>query len=295
MSLQMGKILGIPIRLHFTRLIVFSLTTWTLAVRFMPQFFPGLSTAEYWLMGIVGAVMLFASVLLHELSHSIMAMKYGIRVKQIILFIFGGVSDIEKEMRHPVKEIRIALAGPVVSFALAANFAASFWLLTTFSHRTLVLEGIVFYGGLINAMLGVFNLIPAFPLDGGRILRAALIGRKRDFDRATSIAVRVGITISYGFMALGFVVIIAGGILAGIWLILIGWFMMSGADSYKSQHELTAALSNVRLADIMNPSFTAIPPRLTLSEAQKGYFAVHMKSAFPLVNVQGRLIGVITI
>jgi Zn-dependent protease/predicted transcriptional regulator len=296
MSLQIGKIRGIPIRLHFTLLIVFSLVTWTLAASFMPELFPGLPSAEYWIMGIVGAALLFTSVLLHELSHSIVAMKYGIRVRQIILFIFGGVSDIEKETRHPAKEIRIALAGPIVSFMLAAVFAASWWLLTTFAPGTLVVvEGIAFYGAVINTMLGLFNLVPAFPLDGGRILRAALIGRMRDFDKATDIAVRVGIAISYGFMALGFIVVITGGFLAGIWLLLIGWFLQSGAQSYKFQHDLMVTLSNVRLADIMNPSFIAIPPKITLLEAQSNYFAVQMKSAFPVVGVQGRLLGMITI
>mgnify|MGYP003362259227 CR=1 FL=1 len=186
MSIQIGRIKGISIRLHFTLLVVFSLVAWTLAMSFMPQLFPGLTSLEYWVMGIAGAILLFASVLLHELSHSIIALKFGIKVRQIILFIFGGVSDIEEETRNPRKEFEIAFAGPATSFILSAIFAALWLIMSSAAFQgAQVFEGIMLYGAIINALLGAFNLLPAFPLDGGRILRAALVGRmKRDFDRA---------------------------------------------------------------------------------------------------------------
>ena len=295
MSLQIGRVKGIPIRLHFTLLIVFSLVAWTLAVSFMPQFFPSLTSLEYWAMGISGAALLFASVLLHELSHSIIAMRHGIRTRQIILFIFGGVSDIEKETKDPRKEFEIAFAGPVASFILSGLFAALWWISSNFLPGTPVFEGIMLYSAIINVMLGAFNLVPAFPLDGGRVLRAALIRGGRDFDKATDIAVKVGIAISYGFMGLGFFVILTGGFLSGVWLLLIGWFLQSGAQSYKYQHELTTTLSKVKLGEIMNASFIAIPADLTLQESQRQYFAVYMKSAFPVIDAQGKFMGMITL
>lgn len=295
MSIQIGRVKGIPIRLHFTLLIVFSLVTWTLAASFMPQFFPGLTPAEYWAMGAAGAVLLFASVLLHELSHSILALKFGIKVRQIILFIFGGVSDIEEETRNPRKEFLIAVVGPATSFVLSAIFTG-LWLASSAVQTVPVFEGIMLYGAIINALLGAFNLLPAFPLDGGRILRAALVRRtKRDFDMATDTAVKVGVGISYAIMAIGFLMILTSSFVSGIWLILVGWFLHSGAQSYKYQHELTAILSQVRVSDIMNARFISIPPEITLQESLGRYFSAHMKSAFPITDVNGRLLGMITL
>ncbi|AIF82413.1 Zn-dependent protease [Candidatus Nitrososphaera evergladensis SR1] len=296
MSVQIGRVKGVPIRLHFTLLIVFSLVTWSLAANFMPQFFPGLSSAEYWIMGVAGAILLFISVLLHELSHSVLAMRFGIKVRQIMLFIFGGVSDIEEEPKNPQKEFQIAIAGPATSFVLSAIFAG-LWAISAAINDVPVFEGIMLYGAIINALLGAFNLLPAFPLDGGRVLRAVLVKRtKRDFDQATDTSVKVGIAISYVMMGLGFVTILTGnGFVSGIWLILIGWFLQSGAQSYRYQHELTAILSKVRMRDIMNISFIAIPPETSLQESLQRYFSVYMKSAFPVTDAAGRLLGMVTL
>src|SRR5919197_882298 len=222
----------------------------------MHQYFPNLTTVQYWVMGAAGAIILFVSVFLHELMHSIVAIRYGIRVRQIILFIFGGVSDISEETRDFRKEFKIALAGPAMSFAIAGALAAFWWLasqITPAGQQLLaakqVAEGTLLYGAIINALLGAFNLIPAFPLDGGRILRAGLIKWKKDYDTATKIAARVGIAISYVFMGLGFLAMITGSFLGGFWILLIGWFLNSGAQSYLAQHELTSVLAGVRLKD----------------------------------------------
>ncbi len=295
MSIQIGRIKGIPIRLHFTLIIVFLLVAWSLATSFMPAFFPKLSAIEYWTMGVAGAILLFVSVLLHELSHSIVASRFGIRVKQIILFIFGGVSDIEEEPHNPGKEFQIAFAGPATSFILSAIFAG-LWAASAAAQIVPVFEGIMLYSAIINVMLGAFNLLPAFPLDGGRILRAALVKRtKRDFDQATETAVRVGVVISYILIGVGFLTIFTSNFVSGIWLILLGWFVQSGAQSYKYQYELTAILSKVRVRDIMNTAFIAIPSEMTLEESLRQYFMVYMKSAFPITDVGGRLVGMITL
>jgi Zn-dependent protease/predicted transcriptional regulator len=295
MSLRIGKVRGIPIRLHFTLLIVIALITWTLASSFMPQFYPDLSASEYWIMGLSGAVLLFGSVLIHELSHSIVAMNYGIPVRRITLFIFGGISEMKEETRNPRKEFNISFAGPAASFALALVFAFFWWLASILgTEGARVIEGVMFYGAIVNVLVGGFNLVPAFPLDGGRILRAVLVKRKRDFHEATNLAVKIGIGISYGFMGLGFLIMLSGNFISGIWLVLIGWFLQTGAQSYKFQHEAMAALGDVTLGDIMRKDFVSIPAGTRLDEARNAYFETYKKSAFPITD-NGYLVGMVTL
>ncbi len=322
MSLQVAKVKGIPIKLHFTLAIVFGLITWTLAISYMPLFYPNLPQSAYWTMGIFGALILFISVLLHELSHSIVAKRYGYKVRQIILFVFGGVSDIQDEPREEYKkEFKIAIVGPISSFALAGLFAAIWFVLvqtgitgigqtddaSLFSlpspqqqqeqaQRPLssmisdqevaltIAQGITRYGIIVNILLGGFNLLPAFPLDGGRVLRAGLMRWRGNYHEATKVAIKVSVGISYGLMAFGFLTIFTGSFTGGIWLILISWFLQSGAQSYLQQHEITVALSGVRLYHIMNTQFIAVSPSMYIKEVLDDYFNVHRKSELPVVE-----------
>jgi Zn-dependent protease/CBS domain-containing protein len=305
LSFQIAKVKGIPVRLHFTLIIVFLLITWTLASSFMPQYFPDLAPIQYWIMGIAGAIVLFASVFLHELMHSIVALRYGVKVRQIILFIFGGVSDIQEETKDFRKEFRIAAAGPVASFVIAGIFAAIWWPIsqitttttttTTTNANLLVIEGVLLYGAIVNVLLGAFNLIPAFPLDGGRILRAGLIRWKKSYNEATRIAARIGIGVSYGFMGIGFFAMLFGSFVSGIWILLIGWFLNSGAQSYLAQHQLTSVLANVRLQDMMNTRVIAVGKDMSISELLGQYFGRYMKSSFPVVDESGRLLGMVNV
>jgi Zn-dependent protease len=323
LSVQVAKVKGIPIKLHFTLAIVFGLIAWTLAVSYMPLFYPGLPQSAYWTMGILGAIILFISVLLHELSHSIVAKRYGYKVRQIILFVFGGVSDIRDEPKEEYKkEFTIAIVGPISSFALAGLFAAVWFILiqagmtsatsqvdtslfalpqlqqqeqdqasvsspTATSDEQVIwsiAQGIMRYGVIINILLGGFNLLPAFPLDGGRVLRAGLMRWRGNYHEATKTAVRIGIGISYGLMAFGFLTIFTGSFTGGIWLILIAWFLQSGAQSYLQQHEITAALSAVRLYQIMNTQFITVTPSMNIKEVLENYFNIHRKSELPVVE-----------
>ncbi len=325
MSLQVAKVKGIPIKLHFTLAIVFGLIAWTLAVNYMPLFYPGLPQSAYWTMGILGAIILFISVLLHELSHSIVAKRYGYNVRQIILFVFGGVSDIRDEPKEEYrKEFTIAIVGPISSFALAGLFTAFWFVLVQAGTSTTasqvntplfalpqsqqqeqgqassspppaatsdeqvigsIAQGIMRYGIIVNILLGGFNLLPAFPLDGGRVLRAGLTRWRGNYHDATKTAVKVGIGISYGLMAFGFLTIFfTGSFTGGIWLILIAWFLQSGAQSYLQQHEITSALSGVRLYQIMNTQFIAVPPNTNIKEVLEDYFNIYRKSELPVVE-----------
>jgi Zn-dependent protease len=301
MSLQIGTIKKIPIRLHFTLIIVFFLISWTLATGFMPRYYPSLNDSQYWIMGIVGAVILFISILLHELSHSLLSIRYGIRVHQIILFIFGGISDIKDETKDFKKEFKIAVVGPLTSYALSGLFWILFITISYINDSAqniggylTLLEGILLYGSIINLIVGTFNLIPAFPLDGGRMLRAGLTKWKKDFDQATSIASKIGIGISFGIMGLGFVAIFRESFLGGFWLIIIGWFLNSGAQAYLEQNELSTRLKGIKLKEIMNQNFIAAKPDLKLSDLITNYFNVYWKSAFPVINDENQLVGMIT-
>jgi Zn-dependent protease/predicted transcriptional regulator len=304
----------------------------------MPQIFPGLGVYHYWIMGISGAAILFISVLVHELAHSIISLRYGIKVNQIILFIFGGVSDIKEEPKDYGKEFKIAIVGPLASFIIAGLFAGTSWGLlqvggeaaapifasprveenseiTTLEDRAparqqtvelpqytdlhaiviRILSGIMIYSAIINVLLGTFNLVPAFPLDGGRILRAILYRWKKNYDYATRVAVKTGTGISYGLMGFGFITILTGSFVGGFWLILIGWFLQSGAQAYLQQYELSNSLSKVRLRDIMKTAYTSVSPNISVKELLTEFFNIYRKSEFPVIDLEKRiLLGSVT-
>lgn len=327
MSVQLARIRGIPIRLHFTLVIAIFLITWTLASGFMPTFFPFLDTRHYLLMGIMSAIILFISVLLHELAHSILSLRYGLGVKQIVLFIFGGVSDITEETKDYHKEFRISIIGPLTSFALSGIFAVAWFISLQIAGQAAapvlditqglektgamnninsgqvidtsfvisrVIAGVLLYGAIVNAMLGAFNLLPAFPLDGGRILRTALVRGGRSYDEATRIATKVGIGISYGLMSLGFVTMLTSSFIGGLWLLLLGWFLQSGAQTYRQQVELAHILSGVRVGKIMNTAFVPVDPSVTVNELFTNYFNIYRKSEFPVTDGEGHLLGAVS-
>ena len=300
MSFQILKIKNIPIKLHFTLIFIFVFLSWTLSVGFMPYYYPNLTRSDYVVMGITGAIILFVSVLVHELAHSILSTKYGVKVDQIILFIFGGISEIKEETRDFRKEFKIAVIGPLTSFGLGGIFL-SFFLLVIFisTERAVtesyieVLKGVLLYGFVVNILLGAFNLLPAFPMDGGRMLRAALV-RWLDYQRATRIAVQVGIIISFVLIGFGIVVIIRASPIGGLWLILIGWFIQSGAKAYLQQFEMSNLLKDMRLKEIMNTSFVSVKPDLSIRNLISDYFDVYRKGSFPVIDDHSVLLGMVS-
>ncbi|HLN34897.1 MAG TPA: site-2 protease family protein [Nitrososphaeraceae archaeon] len=300
MSFQILKIKNIPIKLHFTLIFIFVFLTWTLSVGFMPHYYPNLTRTEYVVMGVTGAIILFVSVLIHELAHSILSIKYGVKVDQIILFIFGGISEIKEETRDFRKEFKIAVIGPLTSFGVGGIFLSFFLLITFLGPEATeaqtyiqVLKGVLLYGFIVNILLGVFNLLPAFPMDGGRMLRAALV-RWLDYQRATKISVQVGIIISFVLIGLGILVIIRASPIGGLWLILIGWFIQSGAKAYLQQFELSNLLKDMKLKDIMNTSFVSVKPDLSIRNLISDYFDVYRKGSFPVIDDHSVLLGMIS-
>jgi Zn-dependent protease len=223
-TFRIGNIAGIDIDIHVSWIIILVLLTVSLATGWFPQLYPGWSTATYWLIAFLSSLLLFVSVLLHELAHSLVARRRGLPVKSITLFIFGGVSNIEREPQSPGVEFQIAFVGPLTSLVIGA---ICFLLQVPLRGSNSPLEGILFYLAVTNILLGVFNLIPGFPLDGGRVLRSIVWRLTGNLRQATRVATLTGQIIAYLLILLGIWIFFVGDILDGIWLGFIGWFAVS--------------------------------------------------------------------
>jgi len=290
-SLHLGRIAGIDIYINFSWLIIFVFLTWSLATGWFPQLYPGWSTATYWLVSAIAALLLFASVLLHELAHSLVARARGLPVKNITLFIFGGVSNLQQEPASPGVEFQMAVVGPVVS--LLIGFVA-FLLQLAVRGSNSPLQGIFFYLAITNILLGIFNLIPGFPLDGGRVLRSIIWKASGSLRRATRAASIVGQIIAYLFILLGIWLFFSGNVLDGIWIGFIGWFLLSSAQSANSQVMLESMFRGVTVGEVMNTKPTTVPANISLQRLVDEYFLPHgLRSA--LVMQADQLAGLITL
>lgn len=289
-TFHLGKIFGIPIGVHYSWLFIFILITWSLAATYYPVNYPDFSTSTNWILGALSGLMLFASVLAHELGHSIVAQRRGIPVKSITLFIFGGAASITKEADTPGAEFSMAIAGPATSFGLAGIF----WLIHFIvGDASQVVGAVALYLALINAILGVFNLVPGFPLDGGRVFRAILWATTKDFRRATRIATATGQGFAYFLIAGGIGVAFLFGFMGGLWLALIGWFLANAASASYRQTVVTELLREGRVKDIMATDFRSVPPHLSLQQALHDYMMRYNQSVLPVVRGQ-KLEGLLT-
>ncbi len=298
---QIGRVLGIPIRVHISWVLVFVFVTWSLASGYLPEVFPDQSVLRYWAMGGVATLLLFASVLLHELGHSVVALRYRMTITGITLFIFGGVAHIRTEPPRPRAEFLIAIAGPLVSFALGGLLLAASVHVEPSSpwHGLGVLGTLI---GSVNIQLGVFNLIPGFPLDGGRVLRAGLWAWSKDFTRATRNAALAGQGFGLILGGLGAVLLlgsvsgqITGQLAAsGGWIILIGAFLFVAAGASRRQAEVRALLAHVRVGDLISGAVVALSPASTIEEAVTEFFIRYGYGEFPVAE-EGRPIGLLTV
>lgn len=285
--------MGIPVRIHYTLWVVFVLIAWSLAYGYMPQQYPGLSRITYWGIGIFSAFILFASVLVHELSHSYVAKKNGLPIARITLFFFGGVSEMTEEPQNPRLEVLVAAAGPAMSFLIAAVSAAG-WYLTSLLKAPIPMIAILGYAALINGVLGVFNLLPAFPLDGGRVFRGSVWKRSGSLVGATRTAARLSELISLVMMLGGFAAIIMGDFVGGLWIVVLGWFIKSGAETSLRQTLIGEALSGVTVSDVMTRDVLTVPPDITLEQLVTDYFLVNRHGGYPVVK-NGHILGIITL
>ena len=293
-SLRIGKIAGIDIYINVSWIIILVLLTVSLATGWFPQLYPGWSTATYWIVGFISSILLFVSVLLHELAHSLVARRRGLPVKNITLFIFGGVSNIEREPTSPGVEFQMAFVGPLASIVIGV---VCFLLQLPLRGTRLpleALEGILFYLAVTNVLLGVFNLIPGFPLDGGRVLHSIIWKITGSMRQATRVATITGQVIAYLFILLGVWLFFTGSVLNGIWLGFIGWFLLSAAQSANSQVMLESVLRGVTVGEVLNPKPMTVPASISLQKLVDEYFLPSgLRSA--LVMQADQLAGLITL
>jgi Zn-dependent protease/CBS domain-containing protein len=300
-QIRLVRVFGIPIKLDMSWFIIFALLGWTLATMVFPSAFPAdtfpdLTTADFWLMGIVSALLLFVSVLVHELCHCYVARSHGIPIRGITLFIFGGVSELVEEPPNPRAEFMMAGAGPLASIVICLLVGMLAKVVHN-AHATVVVYGILWYLSWINGLLAVFNLVPGFPLDGGRLLRALLWKVTGNLREATRIASTVGSIFGLIFMGLGFLQIFLGHsieqFISGLWLILIGFFVRNAALGSYQQLLLRRALQGVTVGQIMTANVVTVPADLPVSALVHDYFMRHRFSSFPVLD-NGRLVGLVT-
>jgi Zn-dependent protease len=284
------SIIGIRIRIDQSWFIAFLLFAWTLSAGYFPLQAPNYPASAYWIFGTLSALGLFASVLIHELSHSVVALKLGIPVRQITLFIFGGVSEMtQSESNSPGSEFRITIAGPAASVALGIILGVFYYTLGPRIDRlpAETLQYLVF----VNFLLAAFNLIPGFPLDGGRILRSYLWYRSGDFGKATRSAARIGGGFATVMIGIGLFGILTMHFMFGIWLLLIGLFLKKSAEGEYRSYQMRTSLEHLTVRDIMVPP-VAVEKGTTVEEFINGYVFHYHDRVFPVVD-HGRFIGMI--
>jgi Zn-dependent protease/CBS domain-containing protein len=292
-NISLGRVFGIPLRLNYTWFIIFALVTYSLVL--YPLVEPPYPTIEQRIiLGILTSLLFFASIITHELAHSILAIRNNIPVKEITLFVFGGVSQITKEATHPRAELSIAIVGPLTSLALAGIFYGLHFLLA--GAQQILAASLMQWLAWINVFLAVFNLIPGFPLDGGRIFRALVWHRTHDYHRATRIATKVGQGIAYAFIVAGGIVLIFALQLwlNGVWLIFIGWFLRDAARASYQQVLLRDALIGITARQVTDYDCPLIPPHLNLMELVQQHILLTGRSCF-LISWGAELEGMVTL
>jgi Zn-dependent protease/CBS domain-containing protein len=282
---------GIKVGLDYSWFLLAILLVWSLMAGYFPWVLPGLDTASYLWMAILGAAGLFASIIFHEYGHALVARRFDLPISRITLFIFGGVAEMDDEPRTAAAEFWMAIAGPIASFALAA--AMLFLLVIGPFGAESQLGAIIGYLAFINLILAVFNLLPAFPLDGGRILRAAVWHFTKDFQKATRLAAATGSVLAVVLIGLGVLNIIAGAFVQGIWQMLIGFFVYSAAGASRAHAELRGTLHGVPVSRIMRHDVVSVPADTPVQALIEEYFYRHFYKVFPVVDSTGRPVGVI--
>lgn len=293
-SFRLGTVAGVRIGVNWSVLVIFGLIFLGLTTGVLPSSYPDASTVGYVVVGLVTALAFFASLLAHELSHALVARRNGVDVKGIVLWLFGGVAQLEGEPQTPGADLRIAGVGPLVSVVLGVFFGGVGLLLAGLGLGGLTIAALA-YLAMINIVLAVFNLVPAAPLDGGRILRAFLWQRRGDRTSAAVTAARAGRVFGFLLIGLGVLQIVATGDLGGLWLALIGFFLVSAAAAEEQQAVVGDALSGVRVGDVMTADPDSVDGGLGLEAFVHTRVLVDRHSAYPLVDDDGRLTGLVSL
>lgn len=292
-SIKLFKVFGIEIRLDYSWFIIFALFAYFFGFIYFPSVLPGLNKGLLALITVITVIFVFISVLIHEMSHSLVARRKGTSVEKITLFLFGGMAQIEKEPETPYSELIMAIAGPAASFVVAAIFGV-IWFFT--KNIALVREP-VGYLAIVNIVLGVFNILPGYPLDGGRVLRAIIWKTTGNLERATFIASTVGRVIGFVLIAAGIFFIFMGNFLNGIWLAFMGWFIQSSAQMGYRQLIFETSIKGIKVRDIMNENIVNVTKDITIQDLVDDYFMKYRFGRFPVIEDEKtqRFIGVISL
>ncbi len=289
-SFRLGSIFGIPVRIDYSWFLIVILFTWTFATGYYPNEFKTWPSIEYWIVGAITSVMIFVSVLLHELGHSWVALRYKLPVNNITLFIFGGVSQISEEPTSALSEFWITIVGPIISFLLAGIFALLSFIFTGFAP----LLGIVKYLAYINAILGAFNLIPGFPLDGGGVLMAIIWGATHNRHRALLIASGVGSFFAYLFIIFGVYQVFSGNLINGLWIAFIGWFLITAARGQVTQERTKGLLTGHKVAEVMSLSYMIVQADTSLQSLVDEHILGGSRRSFIVENGE-EVVGLLTL
>jgi Zn-dependent protease len=287
-NLTLGRLGGVQIRIHWSWLVVFALIVWSLAETVFPSQNPELSDGVHLAMAVAAALLFFASVLLHELGHAWQARRDGLEIDGITLWLFGGVAQFKGAFPNPGAEFRIAVAGPLVTVVLSGGFA-----LLALAGLPSAVDGVAAWLGYINLTLLVFNLIPALPLDGGRVLRAALWRARGDLGWATRVAADVGRGFGYLFIALGVFMFIVEGSFSGAWLAFIGWFLLQAATAEARYVATEQALAGLHVRDLMVRNPVVVDPDITVGRFMDEVASSRRFTTYPVVDRGGRPIGLL--
>lgn len=294
-NVSLGRIAGIHVGFNWSLFVVAALIAWSLATSFLPAAAPGETSAAYWTAGVISAFVFLASLLAHELAHSIVAMQRGVKVEGITLWLFGGVSRFSSETNSPGTQALFTFVGPLTSLVLGAVFYVISLAVGSGPHPGLVAATLSWLG-YINISLGIFNLVPAFPLDGGRLLQSLIWLRTGDRLRATRIAARIGMGFAYLLIAYGLATFIfTGSVVGGVWSAFLGWFLLNAARSEEAGGLMRQALSGISVREVMTPNPVQAPDNISIEDALHGYVLASRHSTFPTHDASGRLSGLLTL
>lgn len=291
-TFRVGRLLGVPIGIHPLWLVVVGLITWSLGSTYFPDADPALSQTAAYALGLLGALGLFAGIVLHELAHAVVARRHGIKVEEIDLWLLGGVARLEGEAQQPGDELRFAAAGPAVTAVIAGVLGII--RLTVGEQLPSWGLALVDYELYVNLAILGFNLLPAFPLDGGRIARSLMWRHHGDRDRATAAAAGAGRAFGWGLVGLGGLAFFSGST-GGLWFALVGWFLIAASAAEAQASQVAHVLGERTAADLMSAPAVSLPATLTVAEAIVTGFARHLFSAFPVTDGEGRAIGLVTL
>ncbi len=292
-GIRLGRLAGLPLTVHWSVLVILWLFTWSLAAT-LPDAAPGHASSTYWLAGACGAVVLLASLLAHELTHAIVASRAGIEVVSVKLWLFGGIARFGRDAKTPRTAFWIAASGPAVSLALGAVFAGAAIGLRVIGAAAIVVA-VASWLAAINLVLGIFNLLPGAPLDGGRILRAYLWRRHGDAVRAAVGAARAGRVVAYVLIGIGLLEFLVSSLVGGVWMVFIGWFLLTAARDEETWVLNRQALAGVSVAEVMTAQPHTAPGTISVEEFIQRYLLGDRHSSYPVENSDGVITGLITL